>query len=152
MARIGRWILIILGFIVFAVAAYFVYQNFFAAGDPEPVVDLGSIVTLECDTDCAAYGQCGTNMNDDLPVILAGKDQIMLEQQDLTLPVAVDMFITAKNKAKVKVYPWGADQETKDAGEEMEVQFWKLGPNGIPPEDKQEGWVADWCVKAKTNE
>ncbi len=152
MARIGRWILMILGGIVIAVVVYFIYQNFFGGGNPDPLVDVGAVVTLECSTDCANYGQCGTNLSDDLPVILAGENEIMLEKQNLTLPVAVDMKITAKNTATVKVYPWGASQETKDAGEEMEVQFWKLGPDGSPPENLQEGWVANWCVKSKTDE
>lgn len=152
MARIGRLILMILGAIVVAVAAYFIYQNFFGGGNSEPVIDLGSVVTLECNTDCAAYGQCGTNLNNDLPVILAGKDKIMLEKQNFSLPVAVDMLITAKNTATVKVYPWGADQNTKDNSEEMTVQFWKLGPTGTPPDDLQEGWVADWCVTTTTDE
>lgn len=146
MARIGRWVLIILGAIGVAVAIYFVYQNFFADGNQEPVVDLGSVVTLECNTECASYGQCGTNLNDDLPVVLAGKDKIMVEQQDYSLPVAVDMLIVAKNTANVKVHHLEADQETIDAGEDMEVQFWEMLPNGSSPEDVPAGWVANWCV------
>lgn len=152
MARIGRWILIIFGAIGVAVAAYFVYQNFFAGGDPEPVVDLGSVVTLECTTECASYGQCGTNLNNDLPVVLAGKDKIMVELQDYSLPVAVDMLIIAKNTAKVRVHSLGADQETIDANEPMDVQFWEMLPNGSSPEDVSAGWVANWCVTTITTD
>ncbi len=150
MARIGRWILIILGAIGVAVAVYFVYQNFFAGRDAEPVVDLGSVVTLECSTECASYGQCGTNLDNDLPVVLAGKDEIKVKLQDYSLPVAVDMLIVAKNTAQVKVHPLGADQKTIDDSEPIEVQFWKMLPNGSSQEDVPAGWVADWCVTTET--
>lgn len=149
MARIGRWILIILGAIAVAVAAYYLYQFFFGNGDPASEIDLGKEVVLACSEDCANYGQCGTKMDDGLYVVLAGKENIMVEQQDLYFIDMIDATVTAKNTAVVNV----TSIETGIVNEEgMEVQFWKVKELGETAENLKEGWVADWCVNLKTDE
>ena len=149
MARIGRWFLIIIGAIVVAVAAYYLYLYFFGNGEKASEITLGTEIVLDCSEECASYGQCGTKMDDDIPVVLAGKDAIMVELHNLYFINAIDGLIIAENTAVVNVDSFETE-EVNEAG--LEVQFWKVRELGEATENTQEGWVAEWCVKLKTDE
>lgn len=136
MRKILTWILWIILFLILAAVVYFVWTRFFGA-DEESV---GGTVVLECNSDCAARGQCGTTVNSpQAMVVLGGIDRPILEAGKH------DRFIVSGATVEVKE-TWTGEVEQAN-GRVTNEKFSRVELRNNFGDIMKTGWFPDWCIK-----
>ena len=139
MRRILTWLLWVFLFIVLAVVIYWVWTQFFA-GDEEDVV--GSVVKLECTSECAARGQCGTTVESPkVDVVLGGLDAPIVEpkQHDRYIPAGVTVEIKDTRSERLE----------QVNGRQFDQTFSRVEWRNTMGDVQKTGWFADWCVQTQ---
>lgn len=136
MRKILTWVLWIGLFFILAAVIYFVWTQFF--GNPEEPV--GGMVHLECSSDCAARGQCGTLVNPpQTEVVLGGIDGPVLERDQH------DRFINSGAEVEVKE-TWTGEVEQIN-GRTFNETFSRVEFRNTFGDVQKTGWFPDWCIK-----
>jgi len=88
--------------------------------------------TLVCNEECAAKGQCGTNISSDQPVILGHSEYPSLQDHQMTFQAEYTLPIIDTKEEVIQVL---------STGEQFPHTFFLL-----QRADQQTGWVAGWCL------
>lgn len=138
MRRILTWILWILLIVALAAVVYFVWTQFFGGGDDEEVV--GTVVVLECNSECADRGQCGRTVGaPQVAVVLGGLDG------PVVAPEQFDRFIVAG--ASVEVKETRSEKMEQANGKQFDQQFSRVEFRNSIGDIQKTGWFADWCIQ-----
>lgn len=139
MRRILTWFLWIFLIVVLAVVIYWVWTQFFG-GDEDDAV--GSVVTLECTSECAARGQCGTAVETPkVAVVLGGLDAPAVE------PQYQNQFIPAG--ATVEIKDTRSEKLEQANGRQFDETFSRVEWRNSIGDIQKTGWFADWCVQTE---
>ena len=124
--------LIIVGLLV---VGTFFYTLFFPE---EEELTVGSSAKLECTTECAERGQCGTLIS---KVILGGIDAPIVEKDrhDRYIPAGAEVEI--KDKRSEVLLPI-------DGGKQFDQSFSRVEWRNPAGDIQKTGWIADWCIRA----
>jgi hypothetical protein len=137
MRRILTWILWILLIVALAAVVYFVWTQFFGGDDEEAV---GTIVVLECSSECSERGQCGRTQDaPQVEVVLGGLDGPIVEPQQH------DRFIVAG--ATVEIKETRSEKMEQANGRQFDQQFSRVEFRNTMGDIQKTGWFADWCIR-----
>ena len=137
MRRVLTWILWILLIVALAAVIYFVWTRFFVSDDGEVI---GSMVVLECNSDCAERGQCGVTQDPpQVDVVLGGLDSPIVERDQH------DRFIVAG--ASVEIKETRSEKLEDASGRQFDHQFARVEFRNAMGDIQKTGWFAEWCIR-----
>ena len=127
------WVILILAAIAVVI---FVWRRF-SGGDEDPI---GGTVQLECTNDCAAYGQCGSLVDDPgVQVVLGGLESPKVD------PGSHNTFFP--NLVTVEVRETRNETIEQVNGRQFEQKFTRIEQRNNFGDVIGTGWVADWCIR-----
>ena len=124
--------LIVVGLLV---VGYFFYTLLFPT---EEELVVGSTAKLECTTECAERGQCGTLISE---VILGGIDAPIVEKDwhDRYIPAGAEVEIKEKRSEVL---------EEISSSRQFDQTFSRVEWRNPAGDIQKTGWIADWCIQA----
>jgi hypothetical protein len=134
MGRIFKYILVIAGIVLLVAAGIWLVRG--STSPTVPVVEIGKPAKVACTPDCSDYGQCGTVIEDNTKVVLAGNEP-KLENHDSRFKDGVVVNVLAKTTGTMAYM-----QDDTQVAEEV-IEFWQVEEPDI---GKPPAWITQWCI------
>ena len=138
MRRVITWILWILLIVALAAVVNFVWTRLSGGENGESVI--GTMVTLERNSECADRGQCGTTQDaPQVEVVLGGLDAPIVERDQH------DRYIVAG--APVEIKEIRSERLEQTGGKQFDEEFARVELRDTIGGILKTGWFADWCIR-----